>query len=64
MAEPKCPSCNLSGIGYFGYADSDTVSKVTNAPWFTVIYCTNCGHVYGVIAKEVFVPGAMSGGLR
>jgi len=32
----------------------------TKQPWFLVIYCEGCGHVYDVLAKHVFsVPVAL-----
>ena len=26
-------------------------------PWFNVVHCDRCGHVYGVLAKHVFGKG-------
>ena len=26
----------------------------TRQPWFVVVYCDACGHVYDVVAKHVF----------
>jgi hypothetical protein len=33
--------------------DSVERSK-TKQPWFLVIHCDSCGHVYGVLAKHTF----------
>jgi uncharacterized Zn finger protein len=55
MAEPKCPSCIVEGLKYIISADSDEESK-NGDPWFNVVYCSECGHVYGVFAKVVHTP--------
>ncbi len=56
MAEPRCPSCDARGIRHIVAADSEARSR-DGKPWFDVIHCDACGHVYGVIAKHVFGPG-------
>ncbi len=56
MAEPRCPSCDTVGIEHIVSADSPTKSK-DGMPWFNVVFCGNCGHVYGVLAKHVFGKG-------
>ena len=53
MAEPKCPSCHATGVEHIVSKDSTEKSK-TKQPWFVVIYCNACGHVYDVLAKHVF----------
>lgn len=55
-AEPRCPSCGVSGIEHFVARDSVEVSK-SRDPWFMVVHCDQCGHVYNVIAKHVFARG-------
>ena len=53
MAEPTCPNCHIAGIDNIVSRDSKEKSK-TKQPWFVVIYCEGCGHVYNVLAKHVF----------
>ena len=50
--QPKCPSCSTQGIEKIVSQDSKELSKGGDA-WFNVVYCENCGHVYGVFAKHV-----------
>lgn len=56
MAEPKCPECGIEGIDHIVSRDSVEQSR-SRQPWFLVVYCEGCGHVYGVIAKHVFSQG-------
>jgi uncharacterized Zn finger protein len=53
MADPKCPDCGIAGIEHIVSADSTERSR-TRSPWFVVIHCDACGHVYDVITKHVF----------
>ena len=53
MAEPKCPECAVEGISHIVSVDSEERSK-TKQPWFLVIHCNQCGHVYDVVAKHIF----------
>ncbi len=53
MAEPTCPSCGVTGIEHIVSQNSIEKSK-TKQPWFVVIYCSACGHVYNALAKHVF----------
>lgn len=53
MAEPTCPKCGMSGIEHIVSKESVERSK-TKQPWYLVVYCDGCGHVYDVIAKHVF----------
>ncbi len=53
MAEPVCPSCNVSGIDKITSKPSEEKSR-ENTAWFFVAYCENCGHVYGIFTKHVF----------
>lgn len=53
MAQPKCPSCQTPGIEHIVSKDSAERSR-TKQPWFVVIHCDACGHVYNVLAKHVF----------
>jgi len=53
MAEPTCPKCDAAGIEHIVSKESAERSK-TKQPWFLVVYCDACGHVYDVFAKHVF----------
>jgi len=39
-AEPKCPACGKTGIGYLA------ALTLQEAPAFDAVYCDNCGHIY------------------
>ena len=54
---PTCPKCGASGIDHFVSKESTTRSRYRE-PWFFVVYCDQCGHVYDVIAKHVFAQTA------
>ena len=51
--EPKCPDCGVSGVEHFASRESLQRSR-TRDPWFFVVYCNKCGHVYNVVVKHVF----------
>jgi uncharacterized Zn finger protein len=53
MAEPKCPECGVSGIDKIVSQVSKEKSR-ENTPWYSVAYCDNCGHVYGIFTKHIF----------
>ncbi len=53
--EPKCPSCNVQGMQYIIASDS-TAKSNSGDVWFNIALCSECGHVYGVFAKIVYVP--------
>ncbi len=53
MAEPRCPACDVSGMEHIVSKESRERSK-TKQPWFLVVHCDQCGHVYGVLAKHTF----------
>ena len=53
MAEPTCPNCAATGIDNIVSQESVERSK-TRQPWYLVVYCSECGHVYQVLAKHVF----------
>ncbi|MDH3916021.1 MAG: hypothetical protein OEU49_00070 [Chromatiales bacterium] len=55
MSEPKCPDCGVVGIDHLTARDSSEKSK-DGKPWFNVVFCDECGHVYGVLAKHIFGP--------
>ncbi len=43
-AEPKCPVCSIQGLKHI-------VSQAGTRKGFNVVFCKECGHVYGVYAK-------------
>lgn len=53
MAEPTCPKCNIAGAENIVSKESVERSK-TRQPWFLIVYCDACGHVYDIVAKHVF----------
>lgn len=53
MAEPKCPECSVQGVEHIVSRESVERSR-NRQPWFLVIHCAACGHVYDVVAKHVF----------
>jgi uncharacterized Zn finger protein len=55
MADPKCPECGATGTEHIVSKDSDEQSKGGD-PWFNIVHCDKCGHVYGVFAKVVRSP--------
>jgi uncharacterized Zn finger protein len=52
MTEPKCPECSTGGKRHIVAEESDLASK-DGDPWFEIVYCDQCGHVYGVFPKLV-----------
>ena len=58
-AEPKCPSCGVTGIQHIKSRESVERSK-SQSPWFFVVYCDQCGHIHDIIAKHVFSQGKSS----
>ena len=52
---PKCPSCGVQGIEKIVSQESEETSKGGD-PWFYVVHCEDCGHVYGVFAKTLNSP--------
>ena len=53
MQEPRCPDCGVTGIQHIISRESVERSR-NRQPWFHVVLCDQCGHVYNVIAKQVF----------
>lgn len=50
---PKCPECEVRGIEYIVSEDSREKHKGGDIAWFDVVFCEECGHVYGVFTKTV-----------
>lgn len=53
--EPKCPSCDLQGVDHISHIESSLQSRGGD-PWFDIVFCGGCGHVYGVFAKVTLKP--------
>jgi hypothetical protein len=54
-AQPKCPDCGARGLHHIVSEPSRKESKGGD-PWHEVVFCDQCGHVYGVYAKVVYSP--------
>ena len=52
---PKCPSCSVVGKEHIVHELSDLHSKGGD-PWFDIVHCAKCGHVYGVFNKVSLGP--------
>ncbi len=52
-ADPHCPECRIEGMAHIVSRESRERSR-SRDPWFIVVHCDACGHVYGVFAKHVF----------
>jgi len=52
---PKCPSCEVVGKEYIKHENSEIESKGGD-PWFSIVHCSKCGHVYGVFNKVSYGP--------
>jgi uncharacterized Zn finger protein len=53
IAEPKCPDCRARGSDKIVSTPSRERSKVKQ-PWFYIVHCAACGHVYNTISKHSF----------
>ncbi|MEM1230676.1 MAG: transcriptional regulator [Pseudomonadota bacterium] len=53
QAAPRCPSCDLQGIEHIVSSEGRERAR-DRKPWFIVVHCNGCGHVYNVLAKHVF----------
>ena len=53
IAEPRCPACQVVGVDKIVSTPSKERSK-TKQPWFYIVQCSNCGHVYDIISKHSF----------
>jgi len=50
MVEPKCPDCKVQGLDHIVNSNSKEQSNGGD-PWFNIVHCDACGHVYGVFNK-------------
>ena len=54
-AEPTCPKCEIKGRGFI--EDQKSVQESEGGdPWFVIVFCGNCGHIYGVFPKVILSP--------
>ena len=51
-AEPRCPDCGVEGVVHIVAVASQ--EKDARKPWFEIVLCNRCGHVYGVFPKHVY----------
>jgi len=60
IAKPKCPSCGIEGVEHI-LSDHSVERSRENKPWFQVVFCDTCGHVYGVFSKHVMASSQPGG---
>ena len=53
IAPPKCPTCAVQGVEHIVSTPSEERSR-TKQPWFYIIQCARCGHIYNTLAKHTF----------
>jgi uncharacterized Zn finger protein len=53
IAQPKCPDCAVAGSEHIVSTPSRERSKAKQ-PWFYIIHCDSCGHVYNTLSKHSF----------
>jgi hypothetical protein len=51
-AVPHSPVCRTAGFDKIVSVDSDQKNHNGDA-WFAIVHCAECGHIYGVFAKQV-----------
>lgn len=51
-AIPHCPACRIAGFDKIVSVDSQQTNHNGDA-WFAIVHCAECGHIYGVLAKQV-----------
>ena len=50
-SNPKCPSCGIVGMDFIKEFPSNTQRK-SDDPWFEIVACIKCGHVYGTLGGQ------------
>ena len=53
-SDPKCPSCGIVGMDYikeFGNIGTKRGGE-RGDPWFEIVACIKCGHVYGTLGGQ------------
>ncbi len=52
MAEPKCPKCDAEGVGNIALKKTPLQGGTPfRKDIYEVIFCTQCGHIYGVFPE-------------
>ena len=51
VSDPKCPSCGIIGMDYITENPSNAQRK-GGEPWFEIVACIKCGHVYGTLGGQ------------
>ena len=50
-SDPKCPSCGMVGMDFIQEFPSNT-KRGSGDPWFEIVACIKCGHVYGILGGQ------------
>ena len=50
-SDPKCPTCGIVGMDYIKEFSSGT-KRGSGEPWFEIVACIKCGHVYGTLGGQ------------
>ncbi len=55
MTEPKCPECGVVGADHLVAKESKEHTQ-DGEPCFHIVFCDQCGHVYGVYSQVIIQP--------
>ena len=50
--DPKCPSCGIVGMDYIKEFANIGTKRGSGDPWFEIVACIKCGHVYGTLGGQ------------
>ena len=51
-SNPKCPSCGIVGMDFIREFPNVGTKRGGGDPWFEIIACIKCGHVYGTLGGQ------------
>ena len=51
-SNPKCPSCGIVGMDFIKEFPNVGTKRGSGDPWFEIIACIKCGHVYGTLGGQ------------
>ena len=51
-SDPKCPSCGIVGMDYIKEFGNIGTERGSGDPWFEIVACIKCGHVYGILGGQ------------
>ena len=51
-SDPKCPSCGIVGMDYIKEFANIGTKRGSGDPWFEIVACIKCGHVYGTLGGQ------------